>query len=96
MQRGTGKWTPWGFALAAMLLVAPFSSFAQHEHEHEAADAGLLVLDHGAKWATDAPLRSGMEQIRNLIARTAGDGCSRRCPESRECASARGGGPSAG
>ncbi len=55
-------------ALAAMLLLAPFSSFAQHEHEHEDADAGALVLEHGEKWATDAPLRAGMEQIRTLIA----------------------------
>ena len=57
-----------GFVLAAMFLIASFSSFAQDEHEHEDADAGVLVLDHGAKWATDAPLRSGMEQIRRLIA----------------------------
>ncbi len=56
------------FVLAAMLLIASFSSFAQHEHEHKDADAGGLVLDHGAKWATDAPLRAGMEQIRNLVA----------------------------
>lgn len=52
--------------LVAMLLLAPLSSFAQHEHED--AEAGALVLNDGAKWATDAPLRSGMEQIRNLIA----------------------------
>lgn len=54
------------FVLAPMLLVASFSSFAQHEHDD--ADTGVLVLDHGAKWATDAPLRSGMAEIRKLIA----------------------------
>ena len=52
--------------LAGILLVASFSSFAQHEHED--AEGGALRLDHGAKWATDAPLRSGMAQIRNLVA----------------------------
>ena len=54
--------------LALMLLVAPLGGFAQHQHEHEEAASGGLVLEHGAKWATDAPLRSGMEQIRSLIA----------------------------
>jgi hypothetical protein len=68
MQQGTGVLALRSIVLAAMLLVAPLSSFAQHEHEHEEADAGALAPDHGAKWATDAPLRSGMEQIRKLIA----------------------------
>lgn len=57
-----------GFVLAAMLLVASFSSLAQHEHGHEAAAAAAPLAGPGEKWATDAPLRSGMEQIRRLIA----------------------------
>ncbi|MCL4779985.1 MAG: DUF3365 domain-containing protein [Gammaproteobacteria bacterium] len=57
-----------GFVLAAMLLLASFSGLAQHEHEHEAAAAAGPLLAPGEKWATDAPLRSGMEQIRRLVA----------------------------
>ena len=54
--------------LALMLLVAPLGGSAQHQHEHEEAASAGLVLEHGAKWATDAPLRKGMERIRELIA----------------------------
>lgn len=66
MQQGKGFWALRGLMLAGILLVASFSSFAQHEHDD--AEGGALLLDHGAKWATDAPLRRGMEQIRNLVA----------------------------
>jgi len=68
MQQRTGRWVLRGLLLAGVLLVAPVSSFAQHQHEHDDADAGVLIREHGEKWATDAPLRAGMEQIRNLIA----------------------------
>lgn len=34
-----------------------------HEHAHEAG-AAQLKLDHGRRWATDAPLRQGMAGIR--------------------------------
>lgn len=37
---------------------------AAHEHEHGAAPA-KLELNNGKKWTTDAPLRKGMESIRN-------------------------------
>lgn len=66
MQQGKGLWALRGLILAGILLGAPFSGFAQHEHDDAAG--GALLLDHGAKWATDAPLRRGMEQIRNLVA----------------------------
>jgi hypothetical protein len=55
-------------ALIGMLLVAPLSGVAQHEHEHADAETDALVLNGGNRWATDAPLRNGMEQIRHLIA----------------------------
>ena len=37
-----------------------------HKHDHGAAPA-KLELNNGKKWATDAPLRRGMENIRNSI-----------------------------
>jgi hypothetical protein len=39
-------------------------------HEAHAAHGGLegLALDEGRKWATDAPLRQGMENVRALLA----------------------------
>lgn len=39
-----------------------------HEHGHGAQEA-KLVLDHGKKWRTDAPLREGMDKIRGAIAK---------------------------
>lgn len=55
-------------ALIGMFLIAPTAGSAQHDHEHADTETGALVLNDGAKWATDVPLRDGMEQIRNLIA----------------------------
>lgn len=37
-------------------------------HSHDEAAPSKLTLDHGRKWATDAPLRNGMSRIRNLAA----------------------------
>ena len=37
-----------------------------HEHDQGAAPA-RLTLNEGRKWATDAPLRKGMESIRKLM-----------------------------
>ena len=39
-----------------------------HQHGHGAQEA-KLVLDHGKKWRTDAPLREGMDKIRGAIAK---------------------------
>ncbi len=36
---------------------------AGHDHAHH--DSSALSLDDGKRWATDAPLRLGMERIRN-------------------------------
>ncbi len=47
-------------------LVAGASAADAHKHEHDAAPA-KLELNNGKKWATDAPLRKGMESIRKLM-----------------------------
>ena len=41
---------------------------ADPHHDHAAGAPAKLTLDHGKKWATDAPLRKGMSEIRNAIA----------------------------
>lgn len=53
--------------LAGALALAPGAvphAAAQH-HAHDATPR--LVLDHGKKWATDAPLREGMTRIRGIV-----------------------------
>jgi hypothetical protein len=51
----------------AVALGAPFAyGQTAHEHGHGAAEA-KLVLNHGKKWPTDAPLRQGMESIRAAL-----------------------------
>lgn len=59
-------------ALAAMVIAAAFASFAMapaqaQTHSHDATAPAKLSLDHGRKWATDAPLRDGMNRIRTLV-----------------------------
>lgn len=56
--------------LAALIAVAAVSSLAAtEEHQQHQAPAHLqLSLDHGRKWATDEPLRAGMENIRSSMA----------------------------
>lgn len=56
-------------ALGGSLLTAPLAQ-AQHEHahEHEAHATAGLTLDNGARWATDEPLRIGMQRIRDAAA----------------------------
>lgn len=63
--------------LARCLAVAMTASLAaphamaqpEHEHAHDHAQAavGQLKLDDGKKWATDAPLRSGMAAIQSAF-----------------------------
>lgn len=57
-------------ALAACGPAAMAATPAADGHAHEQAAAGhpTLRLDHGRKWATDAPLRQGMTRIRALVA----------------------------
>lgn len=55
-------------AAGLALGLAAGGSFAadSHRHDHGAAPA-KLELNNGKKWETDAPLRKGMENIRNSI-----------------------------
>lgn len=53
-------------SLASAPLSAAEKASHRHDHEHGAAPA-KLELNNGKKWATDAPLRKGMENIRNSI-----------------------------
>jgi hypothetical protein len=61
-----------GLMLAACLVsFAPAQAQAQaqpsHEHGHAEHGAMQIELDHGRLWATDAPLREGMERIRAAV-----------------------------
>ena len=52
----------------ALAFAGPAAAAGEsHEHGHGAAEA-KLVLNHGKKWQTDAPLRKGMENIRAVLA----------------------------
>ncbi|MBC5785374.1 hypothetical protein H8N03_20675 [Ramlibacter sp. USB13] len=55
--------------IAACAPAAFAATPASGAHAHEqAAGSPALRLDHGRKWATDAPLRQGMARIRGLVA----------------------------
>jgi hypothetical protein len=51
-------------------LVSIPAAQAQQSHEHGHAAHGVMQieLDHGRRWATDAPLREGMERVRAVVA----------------------------
>lgn len=56
--------------LAGALLAVSGAAAAEHKHDHDHGHGGAkakLTLDHGKKWATDAPLRQGMTQIRDQV-----------------------------
>jgi len=54
-------------ALSLACASAPLSA-AEHRHDHGHGAAPVkLELDNGRKWETDAPLRQGMENIRNSL-----------------------------
>ena len=38
-----------------------------HTHDHDDHSAGALALNAGEKWATDEPLRLGMQRIRDAV-----------------------------
>jgi hypothetical protein len=61
-----GIWTLLAAAGLALGLSAGSLAADAHKHEHGAAPA-KLELNNGKKWATDAPLRQGMESIRKLM-----------------------------
>jgi hypothetical protein len=60
--------------VSAAIVVASFTfvtaafTVVADSHEHAAAEPSKLVLDHGSKWATDAPLRKYMNEIRAALA----------------------------
>lgn len=53
-------------AVAAM-LGGPMTAVAE-EHAHDGSAPHALTLNHGKKWPTDAPLRTGMTRIRDALA----------------------------
>lgn len=58
-------------ALAAAALTAALGGTALAQtagHDHDGATPQALSLNDGRKWPTDAPLRAGMKNIRNLVA----------------------------
>jgi len=52
----------------AFALRAGAPAYAVDPHQHAAGEPTKLVLDHGKKWATDAPLRKNMAEIRAALA----------------------------
>lgn len=57
--------------LAALALTATSGGFALAQtaaHDHGAETPHALTLNNGSKWETDAPLRAGMKNIRELVA----------------------------
>lgn len=61
------------FAGLAVVAIAAGATWAQAPHAHgehagHAPGGAKLVLDHGKRWKTDAPLRQGMEAIRAEVA----------------------------
>lgn len=55
-------------AAACGPVVAAAAPAAPAAHAHDEAAPAQLRLDHGRKWATDAPLRQGMATIRAGVA----------------------------
>lgn len=55
--------------LAALMLVASlgFSAPGPVGAQDHDGQAGALALNHGAKWASDAPLRQGMATIQSAV-----------------------------
>ncbi len=57
-------------ALAAAALTTALGGTALAQtvrHDHDGATPQALSLNDGRKWPTDAPLRAGMKNIRNLV-----------------------------
>ena len=54
--------------IAAVAIGASTPALAADSHQHAAGEPTTLTLDHGKKWATDAPLRKSMLEIRAALA----------------------------
>ena len=63
-QRLAGALAAAALATTVTFAVAPAQA---QSHSHDASAPAKLSLDHGRKWATDAPLRDGMGRIRALV-----------------------------
>jgi hypothetical protein len=77
LEEAMTRFGPWSVSLlvaaaavAAACVPPVFATTlaAPAAHAHEAGGATGLRLDHGRKWASDAPLRAGMTRIRALVA----------------------------
>lgn len=55
-------------ALAGVGAVALLHLYGPAEHGHGQHGMPELVLNDGKRWATDAPLRQGLERIRDAVA----------------------------
>lgn len=54
--------------LSGALALVPGAARAEaQQHDHGHSTASQLTLDHGKRWATDAPLREGMTKIRAVV-----------------------------
>jgi hypothetical protein len=52
-------------ACGPVAMAATSGATAAHAHDHAAP--AKLRPEHGRKWKTDAPLRSGMERVRTVV-----------------------------
>jgi hypothetical protein len=54
---------------AGILSLATAQAMAKDDahHHHDGGTSAGLSLNNGAKWKTDAPLRQGMKNIRNVL-----------------------------
>jgi len=60
--------SPAWIVLVAALSALPVLEARAQEHDHgDEGGAQTLQLDHGNKWATDAPLREAMTAIRDAL-----------------------------
>jgi len=61
-----GGLMPYLLAVTLLIWLAPADAQSVHD-EHADHQAMTLELDHGRRWKTDAPLRVGMERIRDAV-----------------------------
>lgn len=57
--------------LINMPLNAQTDAADAHQHDHDKHASSALSLDQGKKWQTDAPLRKGMQSIRDAVMKSA-------------------------
>lgn len=58
------------YLLLAVMLATPLATMAAAETHHHGAAPKKMVLNAGKKWATDEPLRQGMNAIKASAAAT--------------------------